>query len=343
MQLLVTSPGTLVSQDNGCFRLKNGDKKMSFSPERVTSIVLCNKASLTTQAIVLAMKYHIDVVVLDGFGDPVGRMWYGHMGRAAVIQRRQVHWAQQEAGLLFGRSLLVERLEGQYRFLKALQRTRPDRAASFTDALEQVSGVLGQLREAVPLAFDEEAIGSWRAQVMGWEGAASRAYFRCIAQELPSAFVFRQRSRRPAQDPYNAALNYAYGVLYSRVERACLLAGLDPYTGMVHALHPYRPALVCDLIEPVRVWAETVVTYLFTGRRFGEEHTTVTAQGTTLNSAGKELLMPAFEAYLAESVRHDKRNMSRQSILLSRAHALANAILSEEPDGLRLHTKQREW
>ncbi|MFO7558792.1 MAG: CRISPR-associated endonuclease Cas1 [Desulfobacterales bacterium] len=51
---------------------------------------------------------------------------------------------------------------------------------------------------------------------------------------MPEKYQFSGRSRRPAKDPFNAVLNYCYGMLYSRVEKACILSGLDPFVGFLH-------------------------------------------------------------------------------------------------------------
>jgi CRISPR-associated protein Cas1 len=42
-------------------------------------------------------------------------------------------------------------------------------------------------------------------------------------------------------------LNYSYGVLYSLVEKACILAGLDPFVGFLHTDNYNKKSLVFDL------------------------------------------------------------------------------------------------
>lgn len=37
-----------------------------------------------------------------------------------------------------------------------------------------------------------------------------------------------------ARDPYNVVLNYLFGVLYSKVEQALVLAGFDVKIGILH-------------------------------------------------------------------------------------------------------------
>jgi CRISP-associated protein Cas1 len=40
--------------------------------------------------------------------------------------------------------------------------------------------------------------------------------------------------------------------LYGQIERAIVLAGLDPYAGFIHTDRPGKPSLTLDLIEPFR-------------------------------------------------------------------------------------------
>src|SRR2546423_762933 len=77
-----------------------------------------------------------------------------------------------------------------------------------------------------PAAPPPAPLDAQRPPLMGLEGSAGRASFRCLGQLMPEGFRFDARSRQPAADGFNATLNYSYGVLYSLVERACVCAGL---------------------------------------------------------------------------------------------------------------------
>ncbi|MGC8798574.1 MAG: CRISPR-associated endonuclease Cas1 [candidate division WOR-3 bacterium] len=93
----------------------------------------------------------------------------------------------------------------------------------------------------------------------------------------------------PAQDEFNALLNYAYGILYSRVEKACVIAGLDPYVGIIHTDNYNKKSLVFDIIENYRVWAEEVVINLFASRRVKKEQFDRLHNGMILNREGRAL------------------------------------------------------
>ncbi|MBT9148386.1 MAG: CRISPR-associated endonuclease Cas1 1 [Syntrophomonadaceae bacterium] len=63
---------------------------------------------------------------------------------------------------------------------------------------------------------------------------------------------FPGREHRGAEDPLNSMLNYGYGILYSQLWSAVLLAGLEPFAGYMHVDRPGKPSLVLDLIEEFR-------------------------------------------------------------------------------------------
>jgi len=70
---------------------------------------------------------------------------------------------------------------------------------------------------------------------------------------LPSEFASQRRTRRPAEDPFNALLNYSYSLLLSRIANAVLACGLDPHLGFYHTDRSMAPPLVLDLMDLFRV------------------------------------------------------------------------------------------
>ena len=90
MQIVINTPGTFISQKDECFLLKQREKRFNISPLKVESIVVSNQAMITTQAIVLALEHNIDIIFLDNYGDPIGRIWFSKMGSTALIRRKQL-------------------------------------------------------------------------------------------------------------------------------------------------------------------------------------------------------------------------------------------------------------
>jgi CRISPR-associated protein Cas1 len=164
---------------------------------------------------------------------------------------------------------------------------------------------------------------------MGIEGSGGRIYFEAISFIMPERYKFDGRSRNPAKDEFNALLNYAYGILYSKVEKACIIAGLDPYVGIIHTDHYNKKSLVFDFIENFRIWADETVVKLFAGRNVKQEHFDKLENGFTLNKEGKALLIGAFNAFLDESIRYSGRNIKRGDIIQFECHKIANVLIQK--------------
>lgn len=147
--------------------------------------------------------------------------------------------------------------------------------------------------------------------LFGVEGQSASRYFAEFSTMLnPSVIAalgrpFTTRSRRPARDPVNAALNYAYSLLLSDVIRAVLACGLDPHAGFLHSSERNKPALALDLMEEFRaVIADSVVIGAFNNgelklRDFSE------ALGTTnLREEARKKLIAAYERRITSTFQH---------------------------------------
>jgi len=331
MQLVINTPGTFITQKDECFRLKQKDKVFDMSPLKVESIVISNQAMISTQAIILALEHNIDTIFLDKYGDPMGRIWFSKMGSTALIRRKQLEAMVSPLGLHLVIDMVAQKLDNQLRFLKKLMHARPDREDYFSMPIQTIE------KAKVDLPLSEGDLESARNRLMGLEGTAGRSYFQCLSGLLPEKYQFYGRSRRPAKDPFNACLNYCYGILYSLVEKGCILSGLDPYIGFLHTDNYNKKSLVFDLIEPFRIYAEQVVVYLFTGKKMKDENFETKEGAVSLDQSGKPGVVEAMNRHLDESVRYRRRNVKRRHILQHEAHRLANVLLSDEAE------KRPDW
>jgi len=311
----------MLKQKDEIFRLQNRENRLDLSPMKVESIIFSNKAMISTQAIALALEHNIDLIFLDKYGFPLGRVWFSKMGSTAMIRRKQLDAVNCEIGLNLVIDLIKQKLVNQITFLKKLKYSRPNKHELFEAPVITIQGSL----EA--LDHDYENLEDSRSLIMGLEGAAGRAYFSCISKIMPEKYRFKGRSKRPAKNPFNAVLNYCYGVLYSRVEKACIIAGLDPFVGFMHTDNYNKKSLVFDLIEPFRIYAEQVAVYLFTGKKIKDEYFDIKQHSCSLNTKGKPVVIDALNTHMEEKVRYKRRNVKRKHIISHEAHRLANILL----------------
>ena len=147
--------------------------------------------------------------------------------------------------------------------------------------------------------------------LLGIEGDAAAQYFRHFQGMLTDAvtddqaLTFPGRVRRPATDPVNAALNYAYALLLADLIRAVLACGLDPHQGFLHSNGRNKPALALDLAEEFRAAiADSVVIGAFNN---GELHRSDFSSGlgsTVLRDRGRKTLIAAYERRVTGTFRH---------------------------------------
>ncbi len=332
MQLVINTFGTSLRRKGDRFVVKSSARQtpVEISAHKIQSLVIATGAHFSSNVIQLAAEHNIDVVFLDKLGRPIARVWQTKMGSTAAIRRRQLEAAETDEAMQFVRGWTTSKIDNQLGFLRELQARRPEHAEAFTGPL----GTIQECREKV--AACTGAVDEQRHTLMGLEGAAGRAYFQCLSPLMPQEYRFHGRSRQPAVDAFNAMLNYSYGVLYSQVERALILAGLDPFVGFLHTDDYNKRSLVFDMIEPFRILGDRTTVLFFTGRRAKQEYFRVVPGGVELSPEGRADLMTKFNERLDRTVRYpvqsDKsekkyRKIRQRMVIQYEAHALANAML----------------
>ena len=116
-----------------------------------------------------------------------------------------------------------------------------------TRADTPAEGALGGLRRAARAVNEAKTLG----EHLGVEGNGAAIYFASLGAmlrggdgdgpELPR-FEFENRNRRPATDPVNAMLSFAYAMLVRELTAILAAVGFDPYRGFYHQPRYGRPA-----------------------------------------------------------------------------------------------------
>src|SRR6056297_268446 len=281
MQLIINTYGTYVHVKDDMFEIrkpieKTYEKKY-FAAHKVSSIIVSKGAALSTDAIIKAMKFNIDIVVMEYDGVPVGRFWHSRPGSTSRIRKMQLETSMNEKGVEYVVGWVSAKLNNQAGFLKRLKKHRKAKAELIQDSIEAIERLRMKMNEV-----SNGDISEVEGTIRGIEGAAGRHYFSILSKLLADNYKFEGRSFRPARDPFNAFLNYAYGIMYSRVEKSLVIAGLDPFVGFMHRDDYNTKSLVFDFIEAYRIYAEVVVFRLFSGKKVNKGHTDEITNGYSL-------------------------------------------------------------
>ncbi len=329
MQLIINTYGAYVHVKDDLFEVtltKDGEKQKShFASQKVSSILMSKGSALSTDAVILAMKNNIDILVFEYDGTPIGRFWHSKPGSTSKIRKQQLEASMNETGVFWIKSWLTTKLDNQVELLKRLKNHRPATADEIQEKIDAITVLKLKMKE-----LKGEKVDQMDDTLRGLEGSAGRIYFQLLSSLLTDKYQFNGRSFRPAVDQFNAFLNYAYGVLYSRVEKVLMIAGLDPFIGFMHRDDYNMKSMVFDFIEPYRTYADEVVFKLFSAKKVNDTHTSAITNGISLNTEGKNLLIQSLMQFIDEDkIKYCGRNQTRMNAMQMDAHQFANKLIQK--------------
>ncbi|MCB5278687.1 MAG: CRISPR-associated endonuclease Cas1 [Candidatus Cloacimonetes bacterium] len=321
MELHLNTYGSALRKKDDMFEVFVDEKKVKVAPQKISSILISNAVQISSDAIQLAMDHNIDVVMLDKYGNPYARVWFPRIGSTVLIRRRQLEMLSDVVGMDFIKRWVCLKIMNQYRFIKMLFSKREW-------ILEEHKQKMELMRKyAISIFGAEGSLEELSSVIMGLEGSASRIYFSLLAMMLSERWRFSTRSTRPAKDAFNAFLNYAYGILYTKTEKALVIAGLDPYIGLLHSDNYNKKSFVFDFIENYRMLADEPVFYIFSKNKCKPEYLESVHKGVNLSTVGKRFFAPYFLEYLDQIIRYRNKNRRKIDMIQTDAHAFANFLI----------------
>ncbi|MEI6396151.1 MAG: CRISPR-associated endonuclease Cas1, partial [Verrucomicrobiota bacterium] len=143
--------------------------------------------------------------------------------------------------------------------------------------------------------------------VRGWEGHAAAATFVCLNQRVSgAAFVSSKRQPHEQRDRWNSLLDFAYSMLFARLNTLLRTRGLCPFLGFLHSPLNRFESLVCDLQEPFRSRMDRLVTKLVNLHSIQENDFEMVADGRFfLQSAAVARFLEAFEQEMKTRLRNE--------------------------------------
>ena len=321
MQLIIDKPGMYIGKRENRFELRLKESREEYSADDVKQIMLLSGCAVSSGAVKLAVEKGIDIVYIDWRGMPFARVYPCTLGGTTLTRKKQLEANGNEKGAVLAKRFITGKLKNQTSFLKALAKSREDSQflINAADEIEKYTERIPKLSGSVDYIRD---------QLLGIEGYSASRYFECISQLVPG---FTQRER-DAKDPFNAMLNYGYGILYSEVEKACIIAGLDPYLGFLHVDRYGKPCMVLDLIEEFRqpIVDRAIVT-LFVQKQVSDGDFDVSGS-LRLTDSGKRKVIEAVMERLHTKITKEDERKTFQGILYNQARHVANYLLGHDDD-----------
>jgi CRISPR-associated protein Cas1 len=288
----ISEHGSVLKRNHDCFIVQTPTDKIEIPAEKVDAIMITANALVSTQAVALCLEKGIQLVLANWSGKPFGRFWVSTPGRATEVRRRQYLHQDSPLAFEFSKEIVSRKLREQRKLLIELKNNRKAPSEKVYRAIDCINRELANLRL---LEYEP----SFKQSLLGIEGFAASEYFSAISEILPKKYAFKQRSRQPSDDKFNAVLNYAYGLTYSTLEKIIILSGLDPNAGIYHADVYGKPTLVFDVIEMFRAKVDRSAIKLFTKRMvrdswFASPQEADASSGVYLSKEGRKAVIDEY-------------------------------------------------
>lgn len=314
MDILIETHGSKLKVKNDIFLIEAENKKMEVSPVNVKSFVIKAKASITTSAIALALKNNIELVLLDDYDKPYCRLLNTQFSKSGYLRQCQYKFFNSHFAIEISKIIIFKKARKQKEHLLSLKIEE-----------DKISKEILK----IDLAMEKLKNSNFKdtEEIMGIEGNISKIYYAVLSKSLQGRFTFNNRSTRPAKDEFNASLNYLYGILYRKVEKALLLAGFDLNTGFLHTNKEKSLSLVFDFIELFRHYAMELNYRLYKGKGIRKSYFEILEKGIGISREGKGYLISEFNDYLNSSEVYNDISYQRNKIIQLEAYKFSEIIL----------------
>jgi CRISP-associated protein Cas1 len=329
MDLYLNEPGTFVSKHQGRLRVSKDKTRLQELPimhlERV--ILDGGGVGLSSDAVRACAEEGIPIHFISARGTPYATLYSAGLTGTVLTRRAQLRAYDDGRGVLLAKAVVSGKLQSQANLLRYAVKNRKESDPELHALLSEVAtSVVDSLHSVRRLP--DTTIDAIRDQLLGVEGAYSARYWGALARIVPAELGWPGRTGRGATDPFNQVRNYCYGILYGLVEHALVLAGLDPYGGLLHADRPGKPSLVLDLIEEFRQAAvdRPLLGQITRGWEIKQD------EDGRLEKATRERVVERVRERMESTEAYEGKRQPLRHILQSQARHLASFVRGDRGD-----------
>lgn len=329
MHLFVDEKGSFISKHQGRLRVSKERQVLQEVPIMHLQHVIINGGGvgISSDAVRACAEEGIPIHFIGQSDRPTAALYSAGLTGTVLTRRAQLRAYDGEAGAILARAFVQGKLQNQANLLRYVAKYRKEADPAIYERLTAVAVEVVDSQIAAR-AVRGATVDDLREELMGVEGRYAARYWGALAVLVPAELGWPGRETRGAGDPFNQALNYGYGVLYAQVEQALVLAGLDPYAGLLHADRPGKPSLVLDLIEEFRqaVVDRTLLGQVSRGWAITRE------EGGRLDEATRKRIVERIKERLESTEAYEGRRQPLRHILQSQARHIATFVRGERAE-----------
>lgn len=330
--LIADEFGSHIGKYQGRLKVTKAKEVLAQAPLlHLETVTVANRGvSISADAIEACTERGIPVHFLSSRGNPYAGLYSAGLMGTVLTRRAQMSAYNDLRGVHLALGFAGGKIQNQATLLKYTAKYRKEKDPALYKELHWLAGeTVDHMEEVCAIDYlaprEHYYLDDIRSHLLSIEGRAAKKYWKGFKLLLPEALNWPGRQGRGARDPFNSALNYGYGILYGQIERAIILAGLDPYAGFIHVDRPGKPSLVLDLIEEFRapVVDRTLLGLVNKGVAIEQDE-----QGR-LEEKTRRFLAEKILARLESQEKYEKKRHPLRAIIQMQARRLAAYVRGE--------------
>lgn len=288
--IYITQDDAVIGINGGNMYVKQDGTIQNFPKNNISGVAVFGNGQMTTQCTRFCLENGLRVSYFSHSGNYFGSLAPVQAGNIHRLKKQIYLSDDEEFCLLMAKKTISAKIHNQ---TVLLGRYVDDRS-NYDYAFLQMHNSIHKIENADSIA-----------EVMGYEGIASRFYFDTIGKIVPESFNFDGRNRRPPKDPINAMLSFGYSILLKEIQGELENKSLSSYAGFVHKDSDRHPALASDLLEEWRaVIVDSVVLSMVQGHEIYPEDFEMNNDGCYLSYSAKKKFLSKLERKLYTETKY---------------------------------------
>lgn len=320
--LIISTPGSFVGKTSRRVVVREKRRRVKELPFfRLKNIlIISNGVSISSNLVRHCAGEGIPITFFDFYGRPYAQV---HSPRSPLygLSLAQSAAATNQKGVYLAKSFVEGKIKNQINLIKYYRKYKARREFQFFEVCEESINAMRSLLIKLRDISKGDSLELTTPKMLALEGQSASYYWKLIKLLLSHDVYFQGRERRGATDLVNSLLNYGYGILYSQIYQAIILAGLNPNISFLHREQVGKPTLVFDLIEEFR---QPIVDKAVIGMIRKKEK--LRMEATNLTQATKTKVVEAVMRRLSSRVNFRGKKLTLREIIGHQSNSMAGFL-----------------
>ncbi|WP_027308652.1 type I-B CRISPR-associated endonuclease Cas1b [Caloramator sp. ALD01] len=309
-------------------RLKRKDNTLYFENEQgskaipvndVESVLIYGEVDINTKALNFLSQNNIMAHIFNYYGYYSGTFYPREKYNSGYLIIQQAkHNIDNEKRCYIAREILYS---ASYNIVKNIKHYE-DKDIKLKEIIEKIE----KLRQNLLTAFDIPTI-------MGIEGNIRQLYYESIPIIISERFEFKERVKRPPNNPMNALISFGNSVMYTTVLGEIYNTQLNPTISYLHQPGERRFSLALDIAEIFKpIIVDRVIFKLINEGIIKESDFLKELEYCYLNDEGRKKFLREYENKLSSTIHHKKldREVSYRTLIRLELYKLIKHLIEED-------------